>query len=124
MDNKMNLPVNHDIWSRGALGPSAEAVYEALLRNGWAITITEIAKLTGRSRNTVKSALKKLEHAGLAYREVGVLWAADRVDISHLDRLAKMYRVDGYLQKKKMTYKKQRENYAAYLLFRNTRKAK
>jgi DNA-binding transcriptional regulator YhcF (GntR family) len=114
-------PISHDVWHHKGLRNTGHIVYETLLRERDVMTIGGLVRTTGRARNTVKKALKRLEAGGLVYL-YGNYWAAITVDISYLDDLAVKLGTDGKLKKKKRKHRIEREQYAGIQLLKPSAK--
>lgn len=67
--------VTAELWNWYTLGQSARMVYDALLSFDDGATITELCHVTGKHRNTVSTACKRLQAATLA-RADGRRWYA------------------------------------------------
>ena len=108
----MFTPPNHDVWQRGALGPSAWDVYLILQNSNEALRQADIARATGRNRKTVKDALQRLEKVQLVCNDGGIFWSANSVCIEKLDEIADMLGTNGKLDNRKKQHQRERERFA------------
>lgn len=70
-----------EAFARGRLGRSAGAVYCHLVSEP--LTVRELAEATGKHRNTISAALRRLEGCGLASRE-GRKWVRGDADLGEV----------------------------------------
>ncbi len=86
----------HDVWARGALGPTAESVYRALLGDGGWFTAAEVKARTSPplSRRTVHRQLDRLLGVELVVHELRT-WRAVDVTDEKLDSIAAAFGTAG-----------------------------
>ena len=96
-----------ELWSQAHLGKSAGMVYSHLSDSP--LSVSDLMSFTGKSRNTVKAALRRLDSCGLAC-EVEGGWTKGKTDIR---QAAREWDCDRAAQERQAKHRRQRSAWRA-----------